>query len=547
MSLVLGCDLGTTYSVMCQHVKGKPVFSKDDSGSILIPSVVCFTDEIKIGYDAIDAEEDHPNLTVRSSKRSIGTKHNVLNDGDLNFNATEVASKILSYLKEISEKHFNDTVDSIVITVPAYFNHNQRLETKKAAESAGMKVLRIINEPTAAAIAYGDNTNKNELVLVYDLGGGTFDVTLLQLTDDNVYQVLSTSGDSKLGGDDFDDLIAERFKSTLPENFKPFKDFEVRLKKFAEEVKIKINYKKEIVKTLKYCGSVDSKIFHHEMRITQDDYRQMINSILVSTKRHMLDALNSADKKISQLSKIILVGGSTKSIFVREYIKSQFDAKIHYDIDPDLTVAAGAAKLAHSLSSKDGDSTVLIDVTPLSLGIEVKGGLLNKIIPRNSTVPITVEQDYITAEDNQSSVTISIFQDERIMATDNAFLGEFELSGFELRSRKQKKIVVKFDIDVSGLITVTAFDKMSGLQSSVVIHSLSSDRVNEYMDDLEGNYLTEREISLKSELSSLQDRAKALILKSVLNGGDENELNDIYKSVSDDIGKIQVFIQSFFE
>jgi len=279
MSLVLGCDLGTTYSVICQHVNNKPVFAKDDSGSILIPSVVCFTDEIKIGHDAIDVEEDYPNLTVRSSKRSIGTDRNVLTDEHLNIDATVVASKILGYLKEISERQFNDTVESIVITVPAYFNHNQRLETKKAAENAGMKVLRIINEPTAAAIAYGDDTNRNELVLVYDLGGGTFDVTLLQLTDDNVYQVLSTSGNSKLGGDDFDDLISNHFKKTLPENFKPFKDFEVRLKKFSEEVKIKINYKKEITRTLKYCGSVDSKIYHHEMKITQDDYIQMINPI----------------------------------------------------------------------------------------------------------------------------------------------------------------------------------------------------------------------------------------------------------------------------
>ena len=512
--MVLGCDLGTTYSVMCYYKDGKYQFIKDESGQVLIPSVVCFADETYVGREAVDNEENNPHVTIRSAKRHIGQQTELLT----NITATDVATKVLEYLHNLTQSQINDEIEGIVITVPAYFNQNQRLQTKIAAEKANLNVLRIINEPTAAALAYGEETNLNEIVLVYDLGGGTFDVTVLQLSDDNVYQVLSTDGNTNLGGDDFDQLISQSLRESLPDGFKPFKDFDVRLKKFSEEVKIQLNYKTIVKRTLKYCGIVDGKIHHHDFCLTQDQYSLMINQLLLKTKSNVLNALNAANTKISGLSKIILVGGSTKSKFVREFVKKEFNTKIYHDIDPDLTVASGAANLAYSISKKNEDGAVLIDVTPLSLGIETKGGLLNKIIPRNTVIPISAGQEFITAEDNQTSVIIRIFQGERPLAKDNEFLGEFELSGFEERPKGQTKIVVKFDLDASGLITVTAFDKISGIQSEVTLKPLSSQTINNLLDDIEVNQKSDAELLERIELENLRKEAKTLIFSNKIKG-----------------------------
>jgi molecular chaperone DnaK len=537
MGIIVGCDLGTTNSVVCFRDKlGKSIFIKDESGSVLIPSVVCHGDKYYVGTEAVENEENFPQETIRSSKRYIG-------DASSPIDATSVASKILAYLKSITESQLKETVDGIVITVPAYFNQNQRLETKKAAESAGLNVLRIINEPTAAALAYGEEAKLNELVLVYDLGGGTFDVTLLELSEDNVYQVLSTSGDTKLGGDDFDNLLADYISSPIPHHVKTFKDFDVRLKKFAEEIKIQLNYKTQVTKTLKYCGLLDGKLYHHKVDITKETYEWMIQNLLIKTKSHVLNALNDADRKISQLSKIILVGGSTKSKFVRDYVSKNFNTKIYSDIDPDLTVAAGAASLAHTISEKTEDSALLIDVTPLSLGIETKGGLLNKIIPRNANIPVSSAQDFITAEDNQESVNIRIYQGERPLAKDNEFLGEFVLSGFEKRPKGQTKIVVKFDIDSSGLITVSAFDKISGIQSEVTLKPLTSDDVNKLLDDIEVNHQDDKALMQKIEMDQLIQDARTLMLSRKIISGD-NELEETFESVKDDVVALKVFIQS---
>lgn len=537
MGLIIGCDLGTTNSVVChKDKKGKFNFVKDESGSILVPSVVCYGDSLYVGREAVENEENFPDKTIRSSKRFIG-------NASASIDATKVATEILSYLKSITQSQFDDEIDGVVITVPAYFNQNQRLETKKAAEEAGLNVLRIINEPTAAALAYGEDSKHNELVLVYDLGGGTFDVTLLELSEDNVYQVLSTSGDTKLGGDDFDNLLVNFIKKSLPIDFQEFKDFNVRLKKFAEEVKIQFNYKNKISKTLRYCGHRNNRIYHHSVEITKEQYEEMIQPLLVKTKSHVLNALNDADRKISQLSKIILVGGSTKSKFVRNYVTNNFNTKVYFDIDPDLTVAAGAANLAHTISEKTEGSALLIDVTPLSLGIETKGGLLNKIIPRNTNIPVSSAQDFITAEDNQESVNIRIYQGERPLAKDNEFLGEFVLSGFEKRPKGQTKIVVKFDIDSSGLITVTAFDKISGIQSEVTLKPLTTDDVNRLLDSVEMNEKDDKEIMQKIELEQLIQDARTLIFAKSLTGN-KDEYEATFESVKDNIVALKVFIQS---
>jgi len=474
------------------------------------------------------------------NKRFIGQNIELI-DG---VSPTLVAQHILKYLAEITEKNTGQKIDGIVITVPAYFNQNQRVETKKAAENAKLDVLRIINEPTAAALAYGEDTNLNELVLVYDLGGGTFDVTLLQLSDDNVYQVLSTSGDTRLGGDDFDRLIVDLFRKTLPNNFKPFKDFDVRLKKFAEEIKVQLNYKSNVRKQMKYCGTLDSKIYHHILEITSSEYSDMIQALLYKTKSHVLNALNDANKKISQLDKIILVGGSTKSRYVREYVKENFKTKVYHEIDPDLTVAAGAANLAHSLQEKSTNSSVLIDVTPLSLGIETKGGLLHKIIPRNTNLPVSSGEDFITSEDNQDSVLIKIYQGERPLAKDNEFLGEFELSGFEKRPKGQTKIIVKFDIDSSGLVTVSAFDKISGLQSNVTLKSLTSDKINESLDLIDANINEDKLVADRIELEMLREQARTKAFYKSIADGQGDEYQEIYDSVRDSIDKLKIFIQS---
>lgn len=543
MGLNVGIDLGTTFSVVSYKDK---IFHyiKDESGQVLIPSVVCYSGEGYVGREAVENEENYPESTIRSSKRHIGSTAILLENSEFgSINATDVAKDILEYLKSITETQTNQEIDGLVITVPAYFNQNQRLETKKAAELCGFNVLRIINEPTAAALAYGEDTKVNELILVYDLGGGTFDVTLLELTEDNVYHVLSTSGNTALGGDDFDRLIVKEFTKNLPVDFKPFKDFEVRLKKFAEEVKIQLNYKSVVKRTLKYCGTVNGKIYHHEFIINSDRYIEIITPLLNKTKSHVLTALHDASKKISNLSKIILVGGSTKSKFVREYIQKEFLTKVYYDIDPDLTVAAGAANLAYSISEKSKDSALLIDVTPLSLGIETKGGLLNKIIPRNTNIPVAAAEEFITAEDNQDTVNIRIYQGERPLAKDNEFLGEFTLSGFEKRPKGQTRIVVKFDIDSSGLITVTAFDKISGLQSEVALNPLTSEKINSILDDMEIDSDDEK-IAEQIELESLKQKAQTLIFSKSMKGADVEEDKETYESVKDNIVALKTFINS---
>jgi molecular chaperone DnaK len=545
MGFYIGCDLGTTYSVVSFiNKENKPIFIKDASGSTLIPSVVCFIDGNYVGRDAVDLEEDWPKSTIRSSKRYIGQQIELLED----ITPTDVAEQILRYLKQLCINYFGniDLVEGMVITVPAYFNQNQRAETKKAAEAAGFNVLRIINEPTAAALAYGEETKLNELVLVYDLGGGTFDVTLLQLSEEGVYQVLSTSGNTQLGGDDFDNIIVNLFKENLPENFKPFSDFNVRAKKFAEEIKIQLNYKDVVRKTLKYSGTINGKIHHHKIEITREKYKEKIQHLLAATKSHVLNALNDANKKISSLDKIILVGGSTKSQYVRDFVAENFKTKIYFEIDPDLTVSLGAANLAHSLKNKNDKSTVLIDVTPLSLGIEVKGGLMHKIIPRNATIPTSNFEEFITSHDDQDIVVVKIYQGERPLAKDNEFLGEFELSGFEKRPKGQTKIIVKFEIDVSGLVKVSAIDKMSGLNANIQLKSLTTSEASNVLDDLEMNYLTDKQIEEQLLLEKLQQTAQTLIFSlSIKNNVDEYK--ETYELVKNNVNNLQVLIQELNE
>ncbi len=547
MGINLGIDLGTTYTV-CSFNNGKEFkFIKDESGSVLIPSVVSYSSKILVGKDAVDNEENDPHLTIRSSKRLMGKNiTNLLSDEVYRKQVSplDVATEILKYVKKLAETQSDQEIDGAVITVPAYFNQNQRLDTKIAAESSGLNVLRIINEPTSAALAYGEDTKEDELVLVYDLGGGTFDVTVLQLSSDNVYHVLSTKGDTALGGDDLDEIIVDVFIKSLPKDFKPFKDFKVRLKKFAEEVKIQLNYKKVVKKTLKYSGTIYSKIYHHEFEITSDEYLKLIEPICLKTKSYVLSALNDANKKISNLSKIILVGGSTKSTFIREFVINSFKTKIFYEIDPDLTVSFGAAKLADSITRKNSDSAILIDVTPLSLGIETKGGLMNKIIPRNTSIPVSSSQEYITAEDNQDIVNIRICQGEKPLVKDNELLGEFTLSGFEKRPKGQTKIIVKFDIDTSGLINVQAFDKQTGIQSEVTLNPLTSDKINSYMDKLEIISEDDSSIVEQIELESLREKARTLILSKKLLDKDNNEYDEIFESVKDSLNNLSVFIQS---
>ena len=544
MGIFIGIDLGTSYSVASLRDKtGKIIYIRDESGEILIPSVVCYSGEKFIGREAVDNEEDFPDLTIRSSKRSIGQNvSNLLPFEFTKITPIDVARDILSYIKQITEKQTGETIDGIVLTVPAYFNQNQRLETKQAAEEAGLRVLRIINEPTAAALAYGEDSQVNELVLVYDLGGGTADFTLLQLSDDNVYQVLSTSGNTKLGGDDFNEVIIDEFLKSLPSYFKPFRDFKVRLKKFAEEVKIQLNYKQRVNRTLKYTGTINGRIHHHQFEITQERFRELIGSLLLQTKSLVLTSLNDADKKISALSKIIMVGGSTKSKFVKDFVKKEFNTRIFSDIDPDKAVSYGAAVLADSISHQTSDGAILIDVTPLSLGIETKGGLMTKVIPRNTSIPVTAGQEFITAEDNQELVNIRIYQGERPLAKDNECLGEFELSGFEKRPKGQTKIVIKFDIDASGLIVVTAFDKLSGIQSNVTLKSLTSEQINHLMEDEEVSKKSDEELIGRIELEELNQTAKTLIFSAKLLD-DSGDLDSIYESVKDNVVALKVFIQ----
>ena len=492
MGKIIGIDLGTTNSCVAVMEGGEPVVITNSEGARTTPSVVSFQDngERLVGQVAKRQAITNPDKTIISIKREMGTNHKTNIDGK-DYSPQEISAMILQKIKADAEAYLGETVSQAVITVPAYFNDAQRQATKDAGKIAGLEVLRIINEPTAASLAYGlDKTDSSEKILVYDLGGGTFDVSILELGD-GVFEVLSTNGDTKLGGDDFDnkimDHIAETFKAENGIDLRNDKMALQRLKEAAEKAKIELSSSTQTNINLPFITADATGPKHIDMNLTRAKFNELTSDLVQRSIEPMKKALADAGLSMGQIDKVILVGGSTRIPAVQEAVKNFTGKEPSKGVNPDECVAIGAAIQAGVLTGEVKD-VLLLDVTPLTLGIETLGGVSTPLIERNTTIPAKKSQVFSTAADGQTSVEIHIVQGERQMAADNKTLGRFTLSGIAPAPRGIPQIEVTFDIDANGIVKVSAVDKGTGKEANVTITAstnLSEEEVDKAVKEAE--------------------------------------------------------------
>ena len=493
MSKVIGIDLGTTNSVVAVMEGGEPTVITNQEGSRLTPSVVGFSKngERLVGQLAKRQAVSNPDRTVSSIKRHMGTSYKVEIDSK-KYSPEEISAMVLQKLKNDAEKYLGETVTQAVITVPAYFSDSQRQATKDAGKIAGLEVLRIINEPTAAALAYGIDKTDDHTVLVYDLGGGTFDVSILEMGD-GVFEVLATNGDTHLGGDDFDqkivDWLVSEFKKQEGIDLSNDKMAMQRLREAAEKAKIELSGVLTTNINLPFITAGADGPKHLDMDLTRAKFEEMTADLVERTMGPTRQAMADAGLSANDIQKVILVGGSSRIPAVQEAIKKFIGKEPHRGVNPDECVAIGAAIQAGVLAGEVKD-VLLLDVTPLSLGIETLGGVFTKIIDRNTTIPTSKKQVFSTATDNQPSVDIHVLQGEREMAADNKTLGRFELGGIPAAPRGVPKIEVAFDIDANGIVNVSAKDLGTGKEQKITITSsgsLNKDEVERMVKEAEAN------------------------------------------------------------
>ncbi len=545
MGKVIGIDLGTTNSVVAVYEGGEAKIIPNPEGGRLTPSVVAFNKngERLIGQVAKRQAVTNPDRTIMSIKRKMGTDYKVRID-DKEYTPQEISAMILQKLKADAEAYLGEKVEKAVITVPAYFTDSQRQATKDAGKIAGLDVLRIINEPTAAALAYGLDKDADQTVLVFDLGGGTFDVSILELSE-GVFEVKATNGNNRLGGDDFDERIikyvVEEFKKEQGIDLSTDKMAMQRLKEAAEKAKIELSGLMSANINLPFITADASGPKHLDMTITRAKFNELTRDLVEATLGPTRQALADAKLSPNQIDKVILVGGSTRIPAVQEAIKDLIGKEPHKGVNPDECVALGAAIQAGVLAGEVRD-VVLLDVTPLSLGIETLGGVFTKLIDRNTTIPTSKKQIFSTAADNQTAVDIHVLQGERPMAKDNITLGRFQLTGIPPAPRGVPQIEVAFDIDVNGIVNVSAKDLGTGKEQKITIQSssgLSEKDIERMIKEAELHAEEDRKAKEKVEARNQADTLIYTAEKTIKELGDKvtSEQKDKFERAKEELRK----------
>ena len=537
MGKAVGIDLGTTNSVVAVLEGGEPTVIANAEGNRTTPSIVAFKgEEVLVGELAKRQAITNPDNTIRSIKREVGSKWKEKFEGK-DYRPQEISARILQKLKRDAESYIGEDVTDAVITVPAYFNDAERQATKEAGQIAGLNVLRIINEPTAAALAYGLENNEDQKILVYDLGGGTFDVSVLEISE-GVFEVKSTSGDSKLGGDDWDervmDWLVEKFKSSTGIDLSEDKMAMQRIKEGAEKAKIELSSTTETEINLPFITANDAGPQHLLEKLSRSEFEKITSDLVERTKEPVTKAVKDAGLSFSDIQHIILVGGSTRIPAVQALVKSITGKEPSKGVNPDEVVASGAAIQAGVLKG-DVKDVLLLDVTPLTLGVETKGGIMTKMIERNTTIPTKRSETFSTADDGQTEVTIHVLQGEREMASGNKSLGTFNLTGIPSAKAGTPQIEVTFDIDANGIVNVSAKDLGTGKEQAITITggaALEEDEIERMIKDAEEHA---NEDAKKKEHVETRNLAESMVTSTekMLEENKDKATDDEVKSITE--------------